>query len=141
MGLNFEYVSDQPFKTQTHFQIDQISLSNSSPRRHTNLSLCAARCFSAENSGSGGDGFPSREEKGGNKNWSFPHNCEEVEACSRFVWANSVKVCLWNSVVVILDGPNQLSRGSGHLMNSNNFLIQKLRYPSNNSKKSLKEQT
>ena len=38
------------------------------------------RCFSADNSGAGGDGFPHSEEKDRNKNCSLPHNCEEVEA-------------------------------------------------------------
>ena len=32
------------------------------------------RCFSAENFGSGGDGFPHSAEKDGNKKWSFPLN-------------------------------------------------------------------
>jgi len=42
MGLNSEVFLDQPFKTQNRFQNDQISLSNSSPRRHTNFRLRAA---------------------------------------------------------------------------------------------------
>jgi len=42
MGLNSDYFLDQPFKTQNQFQNDQISLSNSSPRRHTNIRLRAA---------------------------------------------------------------------------------------------------
>jgi len=43
MGLNSDYVLDQPFKTQNRFQNDQISLSNSSSsRRHTNFRLRAA---------------------------------------------------------------------------------------------------
>ena len=42
MGLNSDYVLDQPFKTQNRFQNDQISLSNFSSRRHTNFRLRAA---------------------------------------------------------------------------------------------------
>jgi hypothetical protein len=41
MDLSYDFL-DQPFKTQSHFQNDQISLSNSSPRRRTNLRLRAA---------------------------------------------------------------------------------------------------
>ena len=36
MGLNSDYFLYQPFKTRNHFDIDQISLSSSSPRRNTN---------------------------------------------------------------------------------------------------------
>ena len=42
MGLRAVDFLDQPFKTQNQFQNDQISLSNSSPRRHTNFRLRAA---------------------------------------------------------------------------------------------------
>jgi len=42
MGLKFDYFLDQHFKTRNHFQNDQFSLSNSSPRRHTNIRLRAA---------------------------------------------------------------------------------------------------
>ena len=74
------------------------------------------RCINADNSGSSGDGFRARHEKGGNRNWSFPHNCEEVEAHSRFVWAYSVNVSLWNSAIVDLGRAKSLStRGSGHM--------------------------
>jgi hypothetical protein len=42
MSLNLDRFLDHPFKTQNQFQNDQISLSNFSPRRHTNFRLCAA---------------------------------------------------------------------------------------------------
>jgi hypothetical protein len=43
LGLNLEYFVDQRFKTPNHFQNDQISLLDSSPRsRHTKLRLRAA---------------------------------------------------------------------------------------------------
>jgi hypothetical protein len=48
MGLNFVYFLDQPFKTRNQFQNDQISLSDSSPRRHTNLRLRAAALLSSK---------------------------------------------------------------------------------------------
>ena len=44
MGLNSDYFLDQLFKTQNQFQNDQISLSHSSPRRHTNLRLRSCTC-------------------------------------------------------------------------------------------------
>jgi hypothetical protein len=42
MGLKSDRASDLPFETQKSFQNDQISLSDSSPRRHTNFRLRAA---------------------------------------------------------------------------------------------------
>ena len=42
MGLNFDCFLDQPFRTQILFQNDQVSLPNSSPRRHTIFCLRAA---------------------------------------------------------------------------------------------------
>jgi len=42
MGLKSNHFSDQPFKTQNEFQNDQISLSNSSPRLHTDFRLRTA---------------------------------------------------------------------------------------------------
>jgi len=42
MGLKSDHFSDQPFKPQNEFQNDQISLSNSSPRRHTNFRMRTA---------------------------------------------------------------------------------------------------
>jgi len=93
--LNFDYFIDQPFKTQNQLQNDQISPSNSSPRRHKNIFVYAPpRCFSAENSGSGGDGFPHSEEKNGNKNWSFPHNREELRRV-RGLYGQTVQKCVY----------------------------------------------
>jgi hypothetical protein len=42
MGLNSDEFLHQPFTTQNEFQNDQISLSNSPPRRHTYFRLRAA---------------------------------------------------------------------------------------------------
>jgi hypothetical protein len=42
VGLDSDYVLDQPFKTQNQLHSDQLSLSKSSPRRHTNIRLRAA---------------------------------------------------------------------------------------------------
>jgi len=42
MGPNLDDFLDQPFKTRNQFHNDQISLSNSSPRRHATLGLRAA---------------------------------------------------------------------------------------------------
>ena len=74
------------------------------------------RCKLSQNSGAGGDGLSPRAEKWGNKSWNFATICEEVEACSRFVWANSVNVCFRNSAIVDLGRAKSLStRGSGHM--------------------------
>jgi len=87
MGLNFDYVLDQPFKTQNHFQNDQFIHSNSSPRRHTTLRLRAAALLQCGKFRLRRRRLSAQCGKDGNKNWIFPHNCEEVEASSRFVWA------------------------------------------------------
>jgi hypothetical protein len=93
MGSNLDNLSDQPFSTRNQFQNDQISLSNPHHVAIRIVFYAPPRCFSAENSGAGGHGFPhNSEEKNGNKFWSFPHNCEEIEAYSRYVWANSLNV-------------------------------------------------
>jgi len=61
--------------------------------------------------------FVPRDEKGGNNNWSFAHNCEEVEARSRFVWANSVNVCFGTFRRCDYARAKSLStRGSVHIM-------------------------
>jgi len=76
---------------------NQISLSNLlMVPHHVAIRICiyaAPRCKKSESRGAGGDGFSLKGGKWGNKNWSFPIICEEVVAYSRFVLANSVKVC------------------------------------------------
>jgi hypothetical protein len=57
--LKSDHSLDQAFKTQN--QNDQISLSNSSPRRHTNFVDAPLRRKLSLNIGAGGDGFPPRE--------------------------------------------------------------------------------
>jgi len=42
MGLKSDHFLDQPFKTKNQFQNDEISVSKSSPRRHTIFLLSAA---------------------------------------------------------------------------------------------------
>jgi len=93
MGLTTDYFLDQPFKTQNHFQNDQISVSNSSPRRHTNFRLRAAapqivaklRRRRRRLSGQAGNSVK--------RALKLATICVEVEARSRFVWANSLTVC------------------------------------------------
>jgi len=102
MGLNFEYFLDEPFKPTIIFKMIQSAFQIPHHAAIRMLIYAPPRCFSAETSGSGGDGFRPRDETGGNMNWSFPHNCEKVEACSRFVWANRLNVCLWNFAIVNL---------------------------------------
>jgi hypothetical protein len=63
MGLNSDEFLDQPFKTQNEFQNDQISLSNSSPLRHTHCRLRAAVPQIVAKHRRCGDGIPARPEK------------------------------------------------------------------------------
>jgi len=60
------------------------------------LAYALPRRKSSQNIGASGDGFPARP---------VATICEEAQAFSQFVWANSVTVCF---PIVTLDGPNHL---------------------------------
>jgi hypothetical protein len=65
MGLNLDYFLDQPFKTRRNqFQNDQITFQIPHHVAIPIFVYALPRCFSAENSGAGGDGFPHSEKKG-----------------------------------------------------------------------------